>query len=606
MSCPFKRFRISSQIPAGAQERNSVCPFTGAVFERSNEGDLRAVSTNKNDDASTSKSSNSLNSGYSCATASAEIAMALPHSGEQLDKHEAVSSQTQLSKPTEEVKSAAICPVGYGATNSAGRASTMTASAASEFSLLGHKTSSQEDSHQAAVCPYGYTAENAGPALTPLQCSLCHTFLHACSSLQPCGHKFCRFCVTPFHDCPVCGADVKGLQDEPELQAQVDHFLDVHSQRASRDSLPGTTTLSTDINEPGMTAQETTSCKTAADVAVNQQGRAHYFLKLGMQALAGGNAHAAFDRLEVCKMELLKKLSHQAQDAYASTSTAAAATESRGVKATAPASQLSASPVGDVVGIKVGADSELACQLGAVLGLQADSCRRGGDLQRAVFLYSQSSEALEPFQYLDEEVAHSLSVTQNKLGDLLFYANDLQGASSSYQCSLRIRRRLMAQTLKCCFHAATEVELDLSRRWTTAPIRKLLHQVAPGCKAYTQALDVAASLIKVVHVELELNSEAEPATSPDAPFGVLRVMKGDAEEGASDDLTSSTSGNSWCEHLKEASMIIEATDPDAQREPDANMMRPDCNTLLAKSNSAKWVSLQKALSVCVESSSHTK
>ena len=30
----------------------------------------------------------------------------------------------------------------------------------------------------------------------------------------------CRFCVTPFRDCPVCGADIVGLRDEPELQGE--------------------------------------------------------------------------------------------------------------------------------------------------------------------------------------------------------------------------------------------------------------------------------------------------------------------------------------------------------------------------------------------------
>ena len=33
-----------------------------------------------------------------------------------------------------------------------------------------------------------------------------------------CGHTFCRNCLAPFHDCPVCGADVKGVQPESELQ----------------------------------------------------------------------------------------------------------------------------------------------------------------------------------------------------------------------------------------------------------------------------------------------------------------------------------------------------------------------------------------------------
>ncbi len=51
--------------------------------------------------------------------------------------------------------------------------------------------SSNQGSERAAVCPYGY-GSGSEPALTPLQCSLCRTYLHACTSLQPCGHRFCR------------------------------------------------------------------------------------------------------------------------------------------------------------------------------------------------------------------------------------------------------------------------------------------------------------------------------------------------------------------------------------------------------------------------------
>ena len=99
--------------------------------------------------------------------------------------------------------------------------------------------------------------------------------------------------------------------------------------------------------------------------------------------------------------------------------------------------------------------SRLACQLGAVLGLQADCCRRmGDDGGLATALYAQSVEALTPFAAGDDEVSgrggtpdvshifnggvpdvllilnacfrfhqvvHSLSVTNNKRGDLCYY-----------------------------------------------------------------------------------------------------------------------------------------------------------------------------------------
>ena len=48
--------------------------------------------------------------------------------------------------------------------------------------------------------------------------------------------------------------------------------------------------------------------------------------------------------------------------------------------------------------------SRLACQLGAVLGLQADCCRRAGDAERAEALYQTSAETLRPLALADAEV----------------------------------------------------------------------------------------------------------------------------------------------------------------------------------------------------------
>ena len=72
-----------------------------------------------------------------------------------------------------------------------------------------------------ATCPYGFSsAASLGPKLTPLHCSLCRSLLHCTAALQPCGHKFCRFCVSPFQDCPVCGSDVEGMRDDAATQGE--------------------------------------------------------------------------------------------------------------------------------------------------------------------------------------------------------------------------------------------------------------------------------------------------------------------------------------------------------------------------------------------------
>ena len=83
-------------------------------------------------------------------------------------------------------------------------------------------TGAEQDTCSApATCPYGFSsAASLGPKLSPLHCSLCRSLLHCTAALQPCGHKFCRFCVSPFQDCPVCGCDVEGMQDDIETQGE--------------------------------------------------------------------------------------------------------------------------------------------------------------------------------------------------------------------------------------------------------------------------------------------------------------------------------------------------------------------------------------------------
>ena len=42
---------------------------------------------------------------------------------------------------------------------------------------------------------------------------------------------FCsRFCISRFHDCPICGADIEGIEADNELQKQVDQFIEGHAR----------------------------------------------------------------------------------------------------------------------------------------------------------------------------------------------------------------------------------------------------------------------------------------------------------------------------------------------------------------------------------------
>lgn len=73
-----------------------------------------------------------------------------------------------------------------------------------------------EAPHKPLVCPMGYGGGRIAP-LAPLSCAICRS-LYYDAAATACGHTFCRFCIQPFHDCPLCGADCQPLTQEAELQ----------------------------------------------------------------------------------------------------------------------------------------------------------------------------------------------------------------------------------------------------------------------------------------------------------------------------------------------------------------------------------------------------
>ncbi len=75
-------------------------------------------------------------------------------------------------------------------------------------------------------------------------------------------------------------------------------------------------------------------------------------------------------------------------------------------------------------------------------GSQGDCHRRLGDLLAAQAKYQASAAYLQPHAAADPEVAHALSVTTNKLGDLLYVQGDLARALGYYQDALGARRKL--------------------------------------------------------------------------------------------------------------------------------------------------------------------
>lgn len=39
-----------------------------------------------------------------------------------------------------------------------------------------------------------------------------------------------RVCISRFSDCPLCGADIEKIEDNPDLQKTVDRFIEGHAR----------------------------------------------------------------------------------------------------------------------------------------------------------------------------------------------------------------------------------------------------------------------------------------------------------------------------------------------------------------------------------------
>lgn len=105
---------------------------------------------------------------------------------------------------------------------------------------------------------------------------------------QPCSHRFCRFCITPFRDCPACGRDIDALTDDVAYQGEVEHFIRTHVERP--------TLLVT--NQP-------------APAQANGTSPTAFLLELGLTSFAGRNFEAALHWLGSCKEILLEPANAQ-------------------------------------------------------------------------------------------------------------------------------------------------------------------------------------------------------------------------------------------------------------------------------------------------------
>ncbi|BAS69954.1 Os01g0104100, partial [Oryza sativa Japonica Group] len=231
-------------------------------------------------------------------------------------------------------------------------------------------------------CPFGYDSNTF--KLGPLSCMVCHALLHQSSKCTPCSHKFCKACILRFKDCPLCGADIQGIEPDDELQGLVDRFIDGHA-RIKRSHAAG----------DGEAASDNKTKVIYEDVSME---RGAFLVQQAMRAFRAQNIESAKSRLSMCAQDIREELKSK-QD-----------------------------------------NQELCSQLGAVLGMLGDCCRTLGDAPSAITYYEESAEFLSKLPKKDLELVHTLSVSLNKIGDLRYYDGDLHSARSYYARSLDVRR----------------------------------------------------------------------------------------------------------------------------------------------------------------------
>ncbi|KAL1550034.1 protein NCA1-like [Salvia divinorum] len=249
-----------------------------------------------------------------------------------------------------------------------------------QHSASDHKL--QQDAVISPKCPFGYDSQTF--KLGPLSCMVCQALLFQCSKCVPCSHVFCKVCISRFSDCPLCGADIEKIEDNPDLQKTVDRFIEGHA-RIKRSQ------IDTDKEEK----EADTKTVIYEDVSFE---RGDFLMQQAMRALRANNIESAKSRLGVCAEDVREQLQ------------------------------------------KNGNTPELCSQLGAVLGMLGDCCRTTGDASSAVSYFEESVNFLMKMPKDNLEIIHTLSVSLNKIGDLKYYEGDLHATRAYYFQALDVRR----------------------------------------------------------------------------------------------------------------------------------------------------------------------
>ncbi|GAB2218879.1 hypothetical protein Drorol1_Dr00002111 [Drosera rotundifolia] len=294
-----------------------------------------------------------------------------------------------------------------------------------------NKSESADSSSIQAKCPFGYDAGSF--KLGPFSCVICQALLFESSRCVPCSHVYCKACISRFKDCPICGVDIKKIEPDNDLQKVVDRFIDGHA-RVKRSH------LSTD----GKVSGEDKHVK-YEDVSLE---RGAFLVQQAMRAFRAQNIGSAKSRLSLCAEDLREQLERS------------------------------------------GDKPDLCSQLGAVLGMLGDCCRAKGEASSAVTFFEESVEFLSKLPTEDMEITHTLSVSLNKIGDLKYYAGDLQASRVYYLRSLNVRRDAVKKHPDVP-SLVLDVVISLAK---VADVDSGLHNEVAAISGFQEAINMSESL----------------------------------------------------------------------------------------------------------------
>ncbi|KAL4421602.1 hypothetical protein ABPG75_010893 [Micractinium tetrahymenae] len=321
-----------------------------------------------------------------------------------------------------------------------------------------------------AVCPLGFGGGGQQPQLGEFHCLICRSLYHDCVKAA-CGHRFCAGCVARCRDCPVCGADIEGLEADAGTQAKVEKYIEAHTGNHTIWELEGAS------------GQE-------VDGMAGERSRASFLLQLGLRAIAAGNTDSARHRFNLCQADLQQHLE---------------------------AARQQGAPPAEV--------ASLQCRLGAVSGCLGDCCRAQGDAASTLQHYQASVKLLQAAGQ-DPEAQQALSVALNKVGELHHMQGDLEAAAEQYAQALQLRRGLLAATQRQWAHGVSaphaagsssggggggrQGDSSAAVAGSAAAAAAAAAKEAAGDEACcSAALDLAASCLKLAGAKRDLGDATE-------------------------------------------------------------------------------------------------